>query len=142
MGMDTAHSTFTIGRLAKEAGVGIDTVRFYEREGLLAEAPRTASGYRVYRAGDAKRLKFIRRAKALGFTLQDIAELLNLAEDGQSRSKVKALAERRVADLDRRLREMKKIRAVLNHHVRHCSGRGTVKGCPIIAALTGEAVPA
>jgi MerR family copper efflux transcriptional regulator len=136
--MDTAQTTFTIGRLAKEAGVGIDTVRFYEREGLLAEAPRTASGYRVYNAGAAERLKFIRRAKAIGFTLEDIAELLKLSEDGQSRSKVKALAERRVADLDRRLREMKKMRDVLAHHLRHCSGRGAVKGCPIIAALTGE----
>jgi DNA-binding transcriptional MerR regulator len=138
--MDIAHSTFTIGRLAKEAGVGIDTVRFYEREGLLAEAPRTASGYRVYSADAAERLKFIRGAKALGFTLEDIAELLKLSEDGQSRAKLKAIAARRVADLERRLREMKKMRNVLSHHVRHCSGRGAVKGCPIIAALTGEPV--
>lgn len=126
---------FTIGRLAKQAGVNIDTVRFYEREGLLERAPRSASGYRLYRSADADRLKFIRRAKELGFSLEDIAELLRLAEGGEKRADVKAIAQRRVADLERRIEELQAMHAILAHHVRHCSGRGSVKGCPIIEAL-------
>jgi Hg(II)-responsive transcriptional regulator len=125
----------TIGRLAKAAGVKIDTVRFYERQGLLARAARSSSGYRLYSVADAERLKFIRRAKALGFSLEDIAELLRLAQDGQDRSKVKAVAALRVADLERRIRELEAMRSILAHHLEHCSGRGPVKGCPIIEAL-------
>lgn len=135
--MKTAPETFTIGRLAKAADVKVDTVRFYERQGLLAQAPRTQGGYRLYRAADAERLKFIRRAKTLGFSLEDIAELLRLVQDGQDRSKVKAIAQRRVADLERRIRELDAMRTILAHHVQHCSGRGAVKGCPIIGALIG-----
>jgi MerR family transcriptional regulator, copper efflux regulator len=71
--------TLTIGKAAKAAGVGIDTVRFYEREGLLPEAQRTESGYRLYSSADVDRLRFIRRSKTLGFSLEEIAELMNLS---------------------------------------------------------------
>lgn len=131
-----ATTRFTIGRLAQSAGVNVDTVRFYERQGLLRPAPRTAGGYRVYGEDDAHRLRFIRRAKALGFSLEDIGELLRLTEDGHDRAAVKAVAERRVADLERRIAELEKMRSVLAHHAGHCSGRGNVRGCPIIEALS------
>ena len=140
----TPHFTrhFTIGRLARLAGVSIDTVRFYERQGLLAPAPRSSGGYRQYSAADAERLKFVRRAKDLGFSLEDIAELLRLARDGQDRSRVKAIAACRVADLERRIRELDAMRSVLAHHLRHCSGRGSVQGCPIIGALSADSAGA
>lgn len=131
-------SRFTIGRLAKAAEVNIDTVRFYERQGLLHTAPRTAGGYRLYGPADAQRLQFIRRAKTLGFSLEDIAELLKLTEDGHDRGGIKAIAQRRVADLESRIRELEKMRSVLAHHAGHCSGHGEVKGCPIIEALLGD----
>lgn len=140
-GLDLAAmtaSTFTIGRLAKSAGVNVDTVRFYEREGLLKAAPRSGGGYRLYGPQDTQRLQFIRRAKALGFSLDDIGELLRLTEDGQDRGQVKAVAQRRVADLERRIAELERMRGILAHHAGHCSGRGAVKGCPIIEALLHE----
>ena len=82
--------------------------------------------------------QFIRRAKALGFSLEDIAELLRLTEDGHDRAAVKAIAQRRVADLESRIRELERMRSVLAHHAGHCSGRGSVKGCPIIESLLDQ----
>lgn len=128
-------ATFTIGRLAKAADVNVDTVRFYERQGLLAPAPRSSGGYRLYGPADAQRLQFIRRAKTLGFSLEDIGELLRLTEDGHDRGQIKAITERRVADLTQRIAELERMRSILAHHSGHCSGRGAVKGCPIIQAL-------
>jgi Hg(II)-responsive transcriptional regulator len=130
--------TLTIGKLAKQSGVGIDTVRFYERQGLLPEARRTEGGYRAYSAADVDRLRFIRRAKALGFTLGEIAELLRLNEAKGGRSAVKRLAERRHADLDQKLRELAAIRDALAKLVRRCSGSGPVEGCPIIEGVLAE----
>lgn len=133
-----AANTFTIGRLAKAAGVNIDTVRFYERQGLLRPAPRSGGGYRLYGPAEVQRLQFIRRAKALGFSLEDVGELLRLTEDGQDRGQVKAIAQRRVADLERRIGELERMRSILAHHATHCSGHGGLQGCPIIEALLGE----
>lgn len=133
-----ASNSFTIGRLAQAAEVNIDTVRFYERQGLLRPAPRSGGGYRLYGEAEVQRLRFIRRAKALGFSLDDIGELLRLTEDGQDRGQVKAIAQRRVADLEQRIVELDRMRSILAHHAGHCSGHGAVKGCPIIQALLGE----
>lgn len=132
-------NALTIGKLAREAGVGIDTVRFYEREGLLPRPQRTASGYRLYAPADAERVRFIRRAKALGFALGEISELLRLNAGGGSRSSVKKLAQRRLDDLDRKIRDMTAIRTALAHLVRQCSGEGPVKGCPIIEGVLAPA---
>jgi Hg(II)-responsive transcriptional regulator len=128
----------TIGKLAQQSGVGIDTVRFYEREGLLPKASRTQGGYRMYTPSDVDRLRFIRRAKALGFSLEEIAELLRLNVARGSRASVKKLAERRLADLDRKLAELKAIRDALATLVRRCSGTGPVKGCPIIEDVLAQ----
>ena len=128
-------STLTIGKAAKQAGVGIDTVRFYERNGLLPEADRTHSGYRVYSPQDVDRLRFIRRAKALGFSLDEIAELLKLNEAKGSRASVRKLAEHRLGDLNRKIAEMTVIRDALADLVSQCSGHGSLKGCPIIEGV-------
>ncbi|MDO9451953.1 MAG: heavy metal-responsive transcriptional regulator [Stagnimonas sp.] len=93
----------TIGAAAKSAGVAVDTVRYYEREGLLASATRTASGYRVFAAADVERLRFIRKAKTLGFTLADIAELLRLQDGGGPRTEVRQRARSRIEDLSRKI---------------------------------------
>jgi len=138
--MDETQQTprLTIGRLAKYASVKIDTVRYYERQGLLSKAPRSEGGYRLYGPADVQRLKFIRRAKALGFSLAEITELLSLTKEGNNRAQVKSIAQRRLTDLESRIRELSAMRETLAHHVRHCSGRGLVKGCPIMEALSTD----
>ena len=96
-----------IGQLAQQAGVAIDTVRYYERQGLLPPPQRRASGYRQYDNQDISRLRFIRRAKDLGFTLQEIQELLQLSGSRNAdRAEVRALAQRRLADIEHKLREL------------------------------------
>ena len=125
-----------IGQLAKQVQVGIDTVRYYERHGLLPEPPRQASGYRVYDERDVERLRFIRGAKALGFSLQEIRELhrLSIAEEGQ-RADVRALAKHRLQDVETKLRELQSVRDVLAELVNQCSGQGPIAGCPIIETV-------
>jgi DNA-binding transcriptional MerR regulator len=136
--MTPAAKRLTIGRLARDAGVGIDTVRFYERAGLMPTAQRTASGYRTYAPDDLGRLRFIRRAKALGFSLDEIAELLRLSEGKGGRAGVKALAQRRLGDLEQRIAELTVFRDTLARYVRACSGHGAVDGCPIIEAVVAH----
>ena len=102
--MPSINTTITIGAAAKAAGVPIDTVRYYEREGLLSRAQRTASGYRLFGPADVERLRFIRQAKALGFTLEDITELLRLQDGGGARAQVRARARARIQELDRKIR--------------------------------------
>lgn len=133
--------TLTIGKLAKHSGVGIDTVRFYEREGLLPKAARTHSGYRLYTFNDVDRLRFIRRAKALGFSLEEIAELLSLNAAKGSRASVKKLAQQRLAGLDRKLAELTAIRDALAVLVKRCSGVGPLQGCPIIEDVLAQPPP-
>jgi len=129
----------TIGRLASAAEVGIDTVRFYERAGLLRKPHRTAAGYRLYAESDVARLRFIRRAKALGFSLQEIAELLRLNDGGGRRDAVRALAGKRLAEIEQKLSELGHMRDTLRHLVDHCRGNGPLAGCPIIeGVLRGE----
>ena len=133
---------FTIGKAANAANLSIDTVRFYERSGLLKPPPRTASGYRLYRHEDIDRLRFIHRAKALGFTLEEIAQLLQLNDGTGLRRDVKAIAARRLAELEQKLAELTRIRHALAHLVHACNAKGPLAGCPIIAALIGdESVP-
>jgi MerR family copper efflux transcriptional regulator len=136
-------STLTIGKLAHAAGVRIDTVRFYERAGLLNKPQRTASGYRLYAPSDVARLRFIRRAKALGFSLEEIAQLLRLNDGGGRRGAVRALAGKRLAEIEQKLTELSRMRDTLRHLVQQCRGDGPLAGCPIIdAVLLGERNPA
>ena len=125
-----------IGQLAQHAGVAIDTVRYYERQGLLPPPQRRASGYRQYGEQDISRLRFIRRAKELGFSLQEIQDLLRLSGNQDAdRAEVRALAQHRLADIERKLRELEAMRATLANLVGHCSGHGSLDGCPIIESL-------
>lgn len=125
-----------IGQLAQHAGVAIDTVRYYERQGLLPPPQRRASGYRQYEQQDISRLRFIRRAKDLGFSLQEIQDLLRLSGDQDAdRAEVRVLAQHRLADIERRMRELEAMRATLATLVGRCSGQGSLDGCPIIESL-------
>ena len=127
-----------IGQFARQAGVGIDTVRYYEREGLLPPPERQASGYRRYSAADVGRLQFIRRAKALGFTLDEIRDLLTLNHAaGADRGAVRELAQRRLEDVQQRIGELTGIRDALAQLVSRCSGKGPLAGCPIIENVVG-----
>jgi DNA-binding transcriptional MerR regulator len=125
-----------IGELAQRADVGIDTVRYYERQGLLPAPHRLASGYRSYDHGDIARLRFVRRAKALGFTLSEIRELLALSgrrEDDMGG--LKAAAIEKLADVEHKLEELQRIRDGLQALVASCPGHGALERCPILAAL-------
>ncbi len=129
------NPSMTIGRLARAAGVNLDTVRYYERQALMPEPQRSDSGYRLYSRQDLERLKFIRGAKSLGFSLSEIRELLNLVDSEADRAGVRALAAARLEDMDRRLAAIQQARAVLAGLVTACSGHGSVRHCPIVEAV-------
>lgn len=125
-----------IGELAHRTGVPIDTVRYYERQGLLPPPDRQPSGYRSYRADDVTRLRFVRRAKVLGFTLEEIRELLDLSgrrEDDMG--SLKAAAEHKLADVEAKLSELVRIRDGLRTLIEACPGHGALDTCPILHAL-------
>jgi len=133
--MDTS-SPITIGAVAKRAGVPIDTIRYYEREGLLPEPRRRASGYRSYDESAVAQLRFIRRAKDLGFTLEEIRGLLTLSHDRRRGVKaVKKRAEERLAAIDARIAELQRVRDGLAELVASCPGHGAPEQCPILRAL-------
>lgn len=126
----------TIGRVARDAGLAIDTVRYYEREGLLEKPARTAAGYRQYAAGAVARLRFIRQAKELGFTLPEIRELLALkVTPGKSCADVRARAEAKLADVEQRIAQLDRMKRALVKLANACSGRGPTSECPILEAL-------
>lgn len=133
---------FTIGAIARRAHVGIDTIRYYEREGLLPPPQRRASGYRDYDPGVVERLRFIRRAKDLGFTLEQIRELLALSADRDSGvSSVKQRAQARLAEVERRIRELQRMKRGLRQLIDACPGHGALEQCPILRTLGGEETP-
>lgn len=128
-----------IGELAHRADVGIDTVRYYERQGLLPAPQRLASGYRRYDPADVARLSFVRRAKALGFTLGEIRDLLALSsERDDDMAAMKTAAAEKLADVEIKLAELTRIRDGLKTLVEACPGRGALQRCPILNALTEE----
>ena len=130
--------TLKIGELARRAGVGVETVRFYEREGLLEEPARRESGYRQYGEGVVARLRFIRRAKDHGFTLREIKELLALSNDPDAtRGDLRARAGAKVADVEARVRDLLRIKAALVGLIDRCDGHGPLEVCPILDALNG-----
>jgi MerR family copper efflux transcriptional regulator len=126
-----------IGAIAKRAGVGIDTVRYYERAGLLNPRQRLSSGYRRYSDAEVARLRFIRRAQALGFSLQEIQELLTLSSR-RDVARVKRTAESKVQQIEARIAELQRVRDGLATLVAACPGHGRATQCPILRALAGE----
>lgn len=128
---------YSIGQLARRAGVAIDTIRYYERDGLLAPTARSAAGYRRYDETGLRRLNFIRRAKALGFSLDDIRGLLALSAQADV-AEVRRAAQSRLDDIDKRIAELERVRAGLQALVTACPGHGRTETCPILNALAGE----
>jgi DNA-binding transcriptional MerR regulator len=128
-----------IGQLAARAGVSIDTVRYYERSGLLAPQTRLASGYRRYGALQVSRLRFIRRAQELGFSLKDIRELLGLSKQ-RDVGRVKRAAENKLAEVEERLAALTRVRDGLATLVATCPGHGRAADCPILKALGEETI--
>ncbi len=138
----TAPKTLTIGKVAKQSGFSIDTIRFYEREGLLPEPERKPSGYRIYYPSIFIRLRFIKRAKQLGFSLEEITELLSLSEDNHDGVKgVRERAQHHVDLISQRIATLIKVRDSLSQLVDACPGHGAPEECPILRALTDEETP-
>lgn len=126
---------FTIGCVAREAGVGVETVRYYERRGLIKRPPG-GGGFRDYGREVPDRIRFIRRAQELGFTLNEVADLLRLTETPDaSRSEVRLLAQQKVGSVRERIKDLRRIEKTLTELIAQCSGKGRVPGCPIVAAI-------
>jgi MerR family transcriptional regulator, copper efflux regulator len=128
--------TLSIGALARECGVGVQTIRYYERIGLLSQRGRTKGTYRRYGADELARLKFIRRSAQLGFTLAETSELLALrAREGAPCSSVRTKAERKLAAIERKLAELTSLRDAVATLVHACAGDTAIEHCSILAAL-------
>jgi MerR family transcriptional regulator, copper efflux regulator len=129
----------TISKVAKQAGINLETIRYYEKEGVLKAPPRTAAGYRIFTEDAVDRLRFIKRAQDLGFSLKEIKELLALqVQPGASCRDVRARAAAKIADVDEKIRNLKVIRKALAEITSQCSGGGPLNGCSILQALRGE----
>lgn len=124
--------SLTIGRLAAVGGVGVETIRFYQRKRLL-QTPTREGAIRRYGADDVRRLRFIRQAQAAGFTLEEIRELLDL-DAGEDRARARALANQRVEALTAKIGELERARDALRRLAAEC-GAGTKGPCPILAAF-------
>lgn len=131
--------SLTIGQLADQGGVKVQTIRYYERRGLLPKPDRTVSGYRRYSNDAVLRLRFIRQAQALGFTLGEVEELLSLRiHPGTSCSDVRQRASQKIATVTRKIDELQRIKSALSSLVRACQGKGSTSECPILEALESE----
>lgn len=129
----------TIGEVARRAGFGIETVRFYERNGLIDEPPRRLSGYRQYPESVISRLRFIKRAKELGFSLREIKELLSLRVDPTATcSDIRGRAEAKIADIHGRILTLERMKDVLTRLTGSCVEAGPLSECPILEALDRE----
>lgn len=129
---------FTIGKVAKAAGVGVETVRFYEKKGLI-EQPSAQGTYREYPKSVVSRIRFVKRAQELGFTLAEIRELLSFADQpDENRAAVKAIAQSKVAAILEKIADLRKAETVLSHLVERCSGEGPIHDCPIIEAFIDD----
>lgn len=130
------ESGFTRGDLARATGCNIETIRYYEKTGLLSDPPRTAAGYRIYSVAHATRLRFILRARELGFSMEDIRGLMGL-EDGTAPTcaEVKERTERHLADVRAKIADLRRIEKVLSVTAARCSGE-SVPDCPVLDAIS------
>jgi MerR family transcriptional regulator, copper efflux regulator len=127
-----------IGQAATATGVSAKMIRYYESIGLIKPSARTDSGYRTYGRNDLHVLRFVKRARTLGFSLEQIRDLLSLWQDGSRASKdVKAIAQEHVIDLERRIQELTEMRDTLKHLALHCAGDDR-PDCPILFGLASE----
>ncbi|TAN03606.1 MAG: MerR family transcriptional regulator [Rhodanobacteraceae bacterium] len=130
-------STLSIGRLAQAAGVNVETIRYYQRRGLLAVPPKPLGGQRRYPEDAVKCVRFIKRAQALGFTLDEAGALLKL-DRARACAPTRALAARKRALLDRKIADLAALRGALDDLIRQCATRRGRTGCPIIETLTRD----
>lgn len=131
-----ASDTLTTGEVAEQADVNVQTVRYYERRGLLPEPPRTSGGFRQYRPEHVARIRFIKRAQELGFTLEEANELLDLrATPDADRADVRAVAQEKQEEVRRKIRDLQRIQATLDDLIAACEGHGSTDACPILDAL-------
>lgn len=127
---------FSAGKLAKAAGVNVETLRYYEKRRLLPEPPRKPSGYRIYPPMTIDRLHFIKGAQSLGFTLEEIRNLLDLRVDEHAhRTDVRHYAREKVVDIERKIQALQAIKGALYDLIEQCHGDGPVADCPILEAL-------
>ena len=129
-------AVMTTGELAHQAGVNVETVRFYERRGLIPAPPRSAAGYRNYGEDTLARLRFILHAKVLGFELKEIKELLELrVQPGRTCKEVRLFAEEKIHDISSRIRSLERVRRALKSLSDNCTSRGPASECPFLDAL-------
>jgi len=134
-----AAEKLTIGRLAQLVGVNLETIRYYERQGLLPAPPRTAAGYRVFPRESARRLRFIKRAQELGFSLNEIAELLALRmKPGTKQTDMRMRAEAKISDIEQKIRTLQAMKKTLRQLTDRCEGCGPLSDCPILESLDKE----
>lgn len=127
------------GELARQAHVNPETLRYYEREGLLPEPVRTEAGYRLYNPDDVKRVRFIKKAQELGFSLKEVKELLALKLNADhSASEVKRLTEHKIQDIEAKIRSLQAMKKILKDLASACSGTGSVDHCPILNCLDDD----
>jgi MerR family mercuric resistance operon transcriptional regulator len=133
------NGAIQIGELSRRAGCNIETIRYYERIGMLPRPARTASRYRLYADPDIRRLRFVRRARELGFTLDEVRALLALSTDPGDDlcSEVRQLADRHLADIRAKIADLRAMESVLSDAVRRCDA-GELPSCPLIDALSAE----
>jgi len=126
----------TIGELARRGDVNLETIRYYERVGLLPKPPRTQAGYRIFPDDAPRRLRFVKRAQELGFSLREIKELLALRiEPGKTRADVRQRAQAKIEDIDKKLRTLRKMKKALEKLTAACHGNGSLSDCPILDGL-------
>ena len=129
-------AAMTIGQVAKAAGVGVETIRFYERKKLIPQPKRSTTGYRTYDQQIAQRVRFIRRAQELGFSLAEVRQLFELRLDPRrSCSEVKAEAETKIEAIDSKIAELRRMRKALHSLAGSCSGEGPTSACPILDGI-------
>ncbi len=135
--VEASFPPLTIGRLAKAAGVGVETVRYYQSRGLL-RVPAANGRFRVYSASTVHRIAFIKRAQALGFTLDEVRSLLDM-EDGRNRRAIQSVAEARLGEIEKKLADLQRLRGVLSDLLHRCRQSGPTQPCPIIETLAAGA---
>ena len=131
--------SLTIGKVAEQGGVKVQTIRYYERRGLLPKPARSASGYRKYSDDSVRRLRFIRQAQALGFSLSEIEELLSLRmRPGTTCGDIRKRARQKIGTVSEKIEELQRIKDALSRLATACKGKGPTSACPILEALESE----
>src|SRR5262245_20401674 len=134
--------SLTIGNVARAAHVGVETVRFYERRGLLEQPERRPSGYRIYPAGAVARIRFIRRVQQLGFTLNEIRERIDIEQSGENCDAVRTRVTDKIATIEDKIRDLERMKDSLQDLLHACAGGQSMRDCPIIHCLDDcETIP-